>query len=33
MQAKFHENPPSLQKLLVGDTQADWWLDNPTFIF
>jgi hypothetical protein len=24
MQAKFHENPPSLQKLLVGDTQADW---------
>jgi hypothetical protein len=20
-------------KLLVGDTQRDWWFDKPTFIF
>jgi hypothetical protein len=22
-----------VQVLLVGDTQTDWWFDEPTFIF
>jgi hypothetical protein len=23
----------AVKKLLVGDTQTEWWFDKPTFIF